>query len=165
MLTKKQTKLLDSLSVETQHVAPNLAELAEELTTAFGGTRALAQLLRDIANDPKKPDWLRTRACGMVVNTISAASKLEQSRGQVDVELLSDEDLKQEAIGIMRGALGIGDGMDAELTTVVTTWPELSATARASILAMIGAEGCSPPIDNAQESENDIEATDSIKAG
>lgn len=136
MLTEKQNELLDSLGNGTRRVAPHLSELSEALSTAFGGPRALAETLRDLANDPKMPDWLRTRAYGIVVNTISAASKLADANAQAnDVGLLSDDDLRREAVGIMREAIGIRDTMDADLATVVEAWSELPSTTRASMVA------------------------------
>ena len=148
-----------SVSALSPSTASHLSELAEELTAAFGGTRALAQTLRDLANDREMPDWLRTRAYSIVVNTISAASKLDDAKAHVDVELLSDEDLRQEAMALMRETLGIRDGMDPGLATVVGAWPELPEAARAGILAGVRA---SVPIGDPDQRENDLETPDTV---
>jgi hypothetical protein len=135
MLTNKQSNLLKSLGDGPSRGAPHLAELAECLSDAFGGPRALAQMLHELANDQKRPDWLRTRAYGMVVNTISSASKLVDGKGTTDIELLSDDDLRHEAVGMLREALGVSDTMDSDLAALVAAWPELSAETRGSIVA------------------------------
>jgi hypothetical protein len=137
MLTKKQSNLLDRLGDPQKSRAPELSELAEAFSTAFGGPRALAQMLRGLVDDPETPDLLKTRAAGIVVNTISAASKMPDAKHGTDVELLSDDDLCSEAAEIVREALGISDAMDADLAAVVSAWPELSGVTKAGIVATI----------------------------
>ncbi|HUY87365.1 MAG TPA: hypothetical protein VMV10_01395 [Pirellulales bacterium] len=139
MLTKKQSELLDGIGGKTKHGAPHLSELAECLSDAFGGPRALAETLRDLAADPNMPDWLRTRAYGIVINTVSAASKLEHAEPAIECELLSSDDIEKEAVRLMREALGIDGEMDNDLATVVAAWHELPAATRAAIVDAVKA--------------------------
>lgn len=166
MLTKKQSALLAGIGDQTKHGAPHLSELAECLSDAFGGPRALAQTLRDLATDPEMPVWLRTRAYGMVINTLSAASKLESDEPDEDLSLLSTDDIERELASMIRKTLGINDAMDADLATVVAAWPELSEAAKAAIMATVGSEmgesANSPTAGDLHELQNDLEAPDAI---
>lgn len=140
MLTKKQTELLEGIGDKTKHGAPHLSEMAECMCDAFGGPKALAQTLHDLATGTETPDWLRTRAYGIVVNTISAASKLENAEADQDLSLLSKDDIERELNRQIRKALGIREEMDADLAAVVAAWPELSAASKAMIVATVKSE-------------------------
>ena len=168
MLTKKQSELLDGISDTTKRGAPHLSELAECMSDAFGGPRALAETLRDLATNPKMPDWLRTRAYGMVINTVSAASKLEGDETDEDLSLLSNADIERELARLIRKTLGVNDEMDADLAAVVAAWPELSEAAKAAIVATVkdevGEPANSPAAGDLGKLQNDLEAPDAIEA-
>jgi hypothetical protein len=91
-----------------------------------------------LANDANKPDWLRTRAAGLVVNTIASASKLESQQPTFDLGR-NEAELMASAKMIFREVLGITNAMDAELQAVVTAWPELPPETRARIVATVKA--------------------------
>lgn len=137
MATKKQNELLDGIGDKTKRGAPHLSELAECLSNAFGGPRALAETLRDLATDPKMPDWLRTRAYGIVIGTLSSASKLAHAEADDDLSLLSDEDIEAAARRTMCEVLGIEGEMDDALAAVLAAWPGLSDSAKAAIAATV----------------------------
>ena len=131
--------LLDQLVGQREHEdtdAPHLSELSGALTRAFGGVDKLAEMLANLANDPTKPDWLRTRAAGLVVNAISAASKLMESN-PTDERTLTPAELKFAAKAVLGEVLGITSAMESELQAVVAAWPELPAESRAAIVGLV----------------------------
>jgi hypothetical protein len=139
LFTRRQSNLIEQLSNPTAEVsnAPHVSELAESLTRAFGGVDALADMLAGLANDPKRPDWLRTRAYGIVVNVVSQASKLEANEPTDDLRGASEAELKHAGKIILAELLGIDDAMQSDLKTVVTAWPELPQATRESIVAAV----------------------------
>jgi hypothetical protein len=137
LFTKRQSDLLGRILTSEDDKAPHLNELSGALTRAFGGVDKLAEMLANLANDAKKPDWLRTRAAGLVVNTISAASKLESQQPTRDIEWRNEAELMASAKIIFREVLGITNEMDAELRTVVAAWPELPPETRKTIVDLV----------------------------
>lgn len=142
MFTKRQTAFIERLSGKSENDedldAPHLSELSGALTRAFGGVDKLAEMLANLANDPAKPDWLRTRAAGLVVNSIAAASKLAENE-PLDSRMPTEAELKFAAKAIFREVLGVTDAMENDLQAVVAAWPELSAATREGIVTAINA--------------------------
>lgn len=139
MFTTKQASIIDRLShADESPNAPHVSELAEALTRAFGGVDELAKMLADLAHDPKRPDWLRTRAASLVVNVVGQSSKLANEKPAANEFMgAKPEELKAILSMLLREILGIDATMDKELQTLITSWPELPQTTRSNIVAMV----------------------------